>query len=152
MRLEVMRYFYYELAGLAMREEYARSSSRQCYQLLISWASWKESVYLVSNKCVDLTFDTDTNSDKTAMSAFIRNGYQGKKYFNPSLSFSKQDCSWFLFFYLSPRKRYCENTLKVPNLILITSLCKTGKGCRRMKTNRWLKFIRFHLTCISHTI
>ena len=35
--------------------------------------------YLVSNKYVDLTFETDTKSDKTAMSAFIRNGYLEKK-------------------------------------------------------------------------
>ena len=35
-------------AGLAIREAFARSSSRQCYH---SWASWKENIYLVSNKC-----------------------------------------------------------------------------------------------------
>ena len=65
-------------AGLAMREAFARSFSPQCYQLRISWASWKESIYLVSNKCVDLTFDTDTNSDETVISAFIRKGYWEK--------------------------------------------------------------------------
>ena len=91
-------YFYYEQASLAMRKAYARSSSRRCYQLLITWTSLKESVYLVSNKCVDLTFDTDTNSDKTVMSAFIRNGYQGKKVFQPkSLVFKTRLLLGFFF-------------------------------------------------------
>ena len=52
----------------------------------------------------------------------------------PFFSFHNNAAVVFLF--ISPRKRYCENTLKVPNLILITSLCKTGRRRRRMKTNR----------------
>ena len=62
-------YFYYELAGLAIREAYVRSSNPQCYQLLISWASERKTY--IWCQCVDFTFDTDTNSDKTAVSAFI---------------------------------------------------------------------------------
>ena len=70
MRLQlVVMYFYYELAGLAIREAYVRSSSRQCYQLLISWASERKAY--IWCKCVDLTSDTDTDSDKTAVSASI---------------------------------------------------------------------------------
>ena len=92
-------YFYYELAGLGIREAYVRSSSRQCYQLFISWASERKAY--IWCKCVDLTSDTDTDSDKTAVSAFISNGalYGKKKGFEPKFLVFKTRLLLFFFLF-----------------------------------------------------
>ena len=60
------------------------------------------------------------------MSAFIR-----KKVLQPKYLVWKKTALFLSIFNLSPRKRSCENTFTVPNLIFITPLCKTNKRRQR---------------------
>ena len=100
------------------REAYARSSSRQCYQLLIIGLPERK-----ADKCV---FDTTLRQDCGV-------GYHPKKSIATQVfGFQNKNALFItiiviiviIIINLSPMKCCCENTLAVPNLILITHYAK----------------------------